>query len=63
MDSVQYIGGTYQLHKLCGGSLNWTTYNIGNLQPGRRWKLVCDFAYRMLLSLLQIPIYIIIRKT
>ncbi len=27
---LQYIGGTYQLHKLCGGNLNWTIhYNQG----------------------------------
>ncbi len=28
--SLQYIGGTYQLHKLCGGNLNWTIHYIGN---------------------------------
>ncbi len=34
--------------------LNHSLYR--QLQPGRRWKWVCEFVYRMLLSLLQIPI-------
>ncbi len=31
---LQYIGGTYQLHKLCGGNLNWTIHYIGNYNQG-----------------------------
>ncbi len=34
--------------------LNHSLYR--QLQPGRCWKWVCEFVYRMLLSLLQIPI-------
>ncbi len=49
---LQYIGGTYQLAQTVWGEPKL----IHSLQPGRRWKRVCEFVYIMLLSLLQTPI-------
>ncbi len=31
---LQNISGTHQLHKLCGGNLNWTIHYIGNYNQG-----------------------------
>ncbi len=52
--SVEHVEHTNYTNCVGEPELNHSLYRL--LQPGRRWKWVCEFVYRMLLSLLQTPI-------